>query len=504
VATEDDEIAAFLREEVALRTPAAAPKSTTPVKDAYGDTASGKVAQSALPASVTLGQGASLGFSDELGAAIDTGISKLPFGIPRAVEAINSIGGHPGLSPLDKPLTYEQRRDEYRNRNAAFRGESPYASAAGQIAGGVMVSPLMGPGAAASTPVRLAASTAEGAVAGVGLNERPEDILKDTATGAGIGLGAGALGSIIQKKIAGAPARDDARLLNRLGATPKTVGRSKVVGGEIDSNADDVLSMLKSNGAIKAAARAGDPRRVVAANAEAMAPKVAETQKIYQAANAAKGGGLDPVAARKALNAALDKAIKEGAPKAYANRMKAAIDQVEALEVGIPWQTAGGSGVNKVIPADKLRAFITKELAPTEMERKSGVARAVESAALALKAQLYKFAGKDAARLMELDKDVSTHILIEKAALNAFNKGKFGAPPPPAPIKGALQAAGEAADRVVSTTVGKSPNFTARTPAAALESGTRRAAVQGFVDKLSADDRDGANRALVEEIYGAP
>jgi hypothetical protein len=496
VAETEDEWTQFLREEAKLR-------SEAPAKAEYGDSPAGKVAQKAVPASAALGQGFSLGFSDELGAAIDTGISKVP-GLRTVAEGINSIGGHPGLSPLTDPsLTYEQRRDEYRRRNAGLYNEAPKTFAAGQVVGAIAASPVIGPGAGASIPTRVGVSALEGAAAGVGANERPEDMLKDTGRGLGIGAGAGVLGAVIQKGIAGAPARNTARDLNRLGVTKSVAGPSRVVDGAIESSADDIKALLGHEKAIRAAARAGNPQGVVAANAAAMAPKTAETQAIYQAANVRGGGGLDPVAVRKALNDTIDNAVKNGAHPSYIRRVKTAIDQVEALEVGIPWQTAAGSGVSRVIPADKLRTFITEKLPPTGREKQVGTtAEAVRDAALALKDQLYKFAGKDAEKLKALDKDVSTHLLIEQAALNAADKARYALPKPPEPLKSAARAVGETFDRVAGATVGKSPNFMRRVPAAALESGTRRAAVQGIVDKLSANDTEGAKNDLVNEVYG--
>jgi hypothetical protein len=439
---------------------------------------------------VGFGQGVSLGFSDELGAAIDTGISKIP-GLRHVAEGINALGGHPGLSPLTADLSYEQRRDEYRQRNADMRSQRPIATAAGQVAGGIAVSPVLGPGSAASTPVRLGALAAEGAATGVGVNERPEEMLSDIGKGAAINTAFGIPGIAAQKYIAGAPARNEARQLKQLGVSSTTAGRAKVKDGELASHTDDVVELLKRSRPLRQAA--GDPRRVVEATQANIAPLAKRTGEIYAAADAATSfGGMDPVAARKVLNTAIDKAVSSGAPKATISRLKAIVDQVEALEEARPWQTAAGSGTARVIPSEKLRTFVTDRLKPTQAETQSGAAEAVTDAAVALKGLIAKHVGKAAGELDQLNKEISTNLIVQQAALKKFDATRNAVPQPRATIKQSVQAAGgKALDKLA-----------ARPGAAAVESGARRAVTQQVIDYAAADDRERATKMLEQEIFG--
>ena len=77
-------------------------------------------------ASTQFGQGLTSGLSRSVGAAVDTGLSKLPFGIPGAVDKANeALGGSPGLSPLSRDLTYQQRLSEYAQRDAEMAQQRP-------------------------------------------------------------------------------------------------------------------------------------------------------------------------------------------------------------------------------------------------------------------------------------------------------------------------------------------------------------------------------------------
>lgn len=442
-------------------------------------------------ATVGFGQGVSLGFSDELGAAIDTGISKLPRALTEPLEQFNALGGHPGLSPLTAPLTYAQRRDEYRARNAVARGEHPVASVAGQVGGGAAVAPLLGPGSAASTPARLALGTAEGAVQGVGVNERPEDIKRDVGTGAGAGLAASVLGIGAQRLIGGAPARNDARLAKQVGLTPQVAGKVKAdASGELRNKAGDAVAYIRSSKTL--APVKGNLPGMVKATTENLNGLGARTAAIYEGADAAsKFGGMDPVAARQALNAQLDEAIKTGASKAYIGRMKAAIDQVEALAEPRAWKTASGSGTAQVIPSAKLRAFISRELAPTQQEIRTGSAKAVTDAALALKAQLSKHVGGAATELDAVNREIHLNEVIQRAALNRLTTQRTQVATP-APFDAAKRKVGEVVDAVAGAKGGvRQQNIAA---------GIGRTGVQGTTELISREDPKRAERAraLVE------
>lgn len=122
-------------------------------------------------------QGASMGFADELTAALE------------------SASGSLGLVP-DK--TYEQAVSESRNAYKAAEQANPNTYLAGQLAGGIG-SAVLAPAAAATIPGRIAQAAGMGAVAGYGMNENRDQALQDIAVGgaagglaAGVGEGIGA------------------------------------------------------------------------------------------------------------------------------------------------------------------------------------------------------------------------------------------------------------------------------------------------------------------------
>ena len=130
-------------------------------------------------------QGASFGFGDELSAAIDTGISKIPL-VRSLAEKLNSTGGEGGGLPVNNPdLTYEQRRDAYRAKNAQAQEANPWSYGAGTVAGGVAT--------AGALPVRgaILAPAFAGGLYGAGASDAPLGV--GTAVDAGIGAGTGAL-----------------------------------------------------------------------------------------------------------------------------------------------------------------------------------------------------------------------------------------------------------------------------------------------------------------------
>lgn len=119
---------------------------------------------------------AALGFSDEIGGALGSAFTR---------------------------QTYQQARDEIRAKNRKASEDQPLASGIGDILGGLAttvatagVGGAAGLGARAATTVGRAAlsGAAQGALSGAGYSEGTgiSDILRDTATGAAVGGGAGA------------------------------------------------------------------------------------------------------------------------------------------------------------------------------------------------------------------------------------------------------------------------------------------------------------------------
>lgn len=212
VTTKDENLAEDIKEEGEPTLPAGfqvknkvappAPASALPpgfqVKPKAGATPTKRV-DVGMGRSAALGalQGVTLGFGDEITAAIDTATSKLP-GVRYVVERLAKATGHQGPALDDPNLTYEQRRDAYRNQNKEAQLANPGTYMAGQVAGSIAV-PV--PGGAAKTVLGMAARGAGvGGVAGLGTSEGKtwEDVLADTlkgaGTGAAVGGGLGAIG----------------------------------------------------------------------------------------------------------------------------------------------------------------------------------------------------------------------------------------------------------------------------------------------------------------------
>lgn len=140
-------------------------------------------------------QGGTLGFGDELAAAIDAGVSKVP-GVRAVVQKLNTLSGGSGAGlPVDDPsITYEQRRDAYRGHNAASQAQHPTAHAAGEITGAVATARAI-PGVAGGGLAGAAKGGAlAGGAAGVGTSEATDlgGGLFDAGIGALVGAGAGA------------------------------------------------------------------------------------------------------------------------------------------------------------------------------------------------------------------------------------------------------------------------------------------------------------------------
>jgi hypothetical protein len=91
-------------------------------------------------------QGASLGFGDEASAAIDTAVSHIP-GLRTIAQKLHS-GDLPAVDNPD--LTYQERREAYRSKNAAAQQANPGTYLVGELAGGLATTPLV-PGGSAKT-----------------------------------------------------------------------------------------------------------------------------------------------------------------------------------------------------------------------------------------------------------------------------------------------------------------------------------------------------------------
>lgn len=189
-------------------------------------------------------QGATMGFGDELQSAIQTlGDSSAPWylrsplavladatsGVPaaqlegaRKVDAERaaelSLGGR-----LRRALQeYRLNRDAARGEDQAAREAHPLAYFGGMVGGGAATAPLLPGGALKSAGQAAAQGARLGAVAGMGgsgadlLEGEVGQALGDTALGAGLGAAVGA-GTYLLPKVVPAALRKGSELLDRLG-----------------------------------------------------------------------------------------------------------------------------------------------------------------------------------------------------------------------------------------------------------------------------------------------
>ena len=135
-------------------------------------------------------QGASLGFGDELSAAIDAKTSHfrdIVF-VRTLAEKVNATGGSGGGLPVNNPdLTYQQRRDAYRNKNAEAQQANPWTYG-GTIAG---ASPSLAIARALPFKNPIGAPAFAGGLYGAGASDAP--LGAGTAVDTGIGAATGAL-----------------------------------------------------------------------------------------------------------------------------------------------------------------------------------------------------------------------------------------------------------------------------------------------------------------------
>ena len=156
-----------------------------------------------------LSQGSTLGWGDELAAHADSLISHIPVVRDVREAGANKLFGHPlGALPYNDPnLTYEQRRDAYRDYLAGARDQHGKLYTAGQIGGAIATAAIPGTslakGAGAIEAGGLGATL--GGVTGAGESEATDakdiagDALKSGAIG---GIGGAILHPIATKVVA--------------------------------------------------------------------------------------------------------------------------------------------------------------------------------------------------------------------------------------------------------------------------------------------------------------
>lgn len=201
-----------------------------------------KEAPGALEAGLRgLKQGATMGFGDEITAALESAFT-------------------------DK--TYQQARDEARANDKAAKEAHGWVFGAGELGGGLATS-LIPAGAivkGAGAAAHIARGAGAGILQGIGDSEAEDvqGVVQDAAKSglAGGALG-GALGTIGQKLFRGAPARAEGRLLQDI-----TGGRATTAGKKVYQETDKVIGAAKKFGLDK-----------VARDATELAPAAATARK---------------------------------------------------------------------------------------------------------------------------------------------------------------------------------------------------------------------------------
>jgi hypothetical protein len=240
-----------------------------------------------------VGSGGSMGFGDELGAAVETGVSKIP-GLRSFLQTVREHlpgDASSGVPLTDSSATYAQRRDAIRGHQHKAQADQPTAYLGGELAGGLVTTAVPGLGVAkgASALKAAAAGARAGALSGLGNSEA--DTLAgaagDTAGGALLG---GALGGLAHKIFAGAPTRVDKRLVANIsrgeagGAAKDKLYRNVVAkAGEEFENLNETLQHyqgVKEALVKKAASNPGKATKTVEA---AMSKVGGELDNVYAA-----------------------------------------------------------------------------------------------------------------------------------------------------------------------------------------------------------------------------
>lgn len=127
-----------------------------------------------------VGQGVTMGFQDEASAVLEKGM----------IKAHNLFSSNKIPEP-----SYSEDRDQFRTQNKQAQEANPYSYGFGQILGGIGATVPFGAGAAT-----LKGMTTLGAANAMGTSDKEgKGLVKDTAVGAGLGLGFGLVGKGISK-----------------------------------------------------------------------------------------------------------------------------------------------------------------------------------------------------------------------------------------------------------------------------------------------------------------
>lgn len=369
-------------------------------------------------------QGLTSGWGDEIAARGDQLVSKVPL-VRDAAQALRSTMGGSGL-PLDNPDTsYEERRDFYRGLDDKARAQHPKTFFGGELAGGLVQQGV--PGASALGPV------AGGAVSGAGYSKAGDvgGLAKDTATGAAIGqageLAGKAIGVGAQKLAAAAPAAADKLIDKALGAEAREQVRKQLWAAR-----DRVNATIKGDPELRRAI--GNPGKVLDVSGDRLPKLAKETEAIYTAADAT-GGGLQPADVLAPLNQIRNDMVKNSVDGTQVRAVDKVIDEfAEGLGKNPSAGAKGQGGPQYLIPAQKIRDWITDRLAPGSrpLDRDSSEAeKAIASMAVKVRDVLEGYVAKNAgpeaaAQLQAVNGKISSYALLGRLAEDSVRKDAQG------------------------------------------------------------------------------
>jgi len=232
-------------------------------------------------------QGATSNWGDEAAARVDQGISKIP-----GLRSI--LPQDERFPPLTDPdVTYEQRRDAYRDANRVARADDPARFGAYEVGGALLqqgvlsktpLAPLVNP---AGARTGAASGGVQGAIAGAGASEGTTigDVAKDAGKGSAAGIVFGGLGGFLGNEVPkGVPAPTTLQKLGSMasGGAKKEIAEFRTAIGAVSKVYPKVSKAF------------GDPDAVIAATAQPKAELMAKRDALYAAADdaAAKGSAV--------------------------------------------------------------------------------------------------------------------------------------------------------------------------------------------------------------------
>jgi len=209
-----------------------------------------------------------------------------------------------GAEALFTGKRYAQARDESRANFKAAQAANPGAYLGGDIAGSVATSFIPGLGIAKGASLGAMAGKAalQGAIGGLGASEASDvgGMLSDAAVSGAL---SGATAGVVGKVTRGAPERVAKRIIGDITDGVPAGMRDKVVG-KAGARAEDVITAVKENPALRTAGR--DPQRLLPAVEDALATAGAKLDEVY-----ARAGSATPGISVTKVQRALDKVARE-------------------------------------------------------------------------------------------------------------------------------------------------------------------------------------------------